>query len=244
MQTNIHLWSYLAHFFLELEMFQANVVEKIKTRILCSVTFSEIRAVCVIMWKIWRSQTGHRWQYGACAVHSGKLRLRHTLKIWDTVLFHGNSGYSKAPQNYVIRTLGLFLFLNRDMTFRLTPLYKVPLTKDLSSYLKRWLAQCVFTTVLLHSVYLLQCCCTVCIYYSAVAQCVFTTVLLYSYFISPIRKWEQTRAEMRNAEQNFVITYLQYLLTCVRTYLGLVSYGSAIKDNMKGCIRVMKQGSP
>ena len=46
---------------------------------------------------------------------------------------------------------------------------------------------------------------------------------------------------MRNEEQNFVIAYL---LTYLLTYLGLVSYGSAIIDNMKGCIRVMQQGSP
>ena len=39
MKTNKHFWSYLAHFFLEWEMFQTNVVEKIKTHILCSVTF-------------------------------------------------------------------------------------------------------------------------------------------------------------------------------------------------------------
>ena len=37
MTTNIHYWSYLAHFFLEWEMFQSNVVEKIKTHILFSV---------------------------------------------------------------------------------------------------------------------------------------------------------------------------------------------------------------
>ena len=37
-KTNIHFWSYLAQFFLEWEMFQTNVVEKLKTRILCSVT--------------------------------------------------------------------------------------------------------------------------------------------------------------------------------------------------------------
>ena len=35
---NMHLWLYFAHFFLEWEMFQAEVVEKIKTQILCSVT--------------------------------------------------------------------------------------------------------------------------------------------------------------------------------------------------------------
>ena len=40
MTTDIHFWSYLAQFFLESEMFQTKVVEKIKTHILCSVTFS------------------------------------------------------------------------------------------------------------------------------------------------------------------------------------------------------------
>ena len=37
MQTDIHLWSYLAQFFLEWETFQTKVVEKIKRHILCSV---------------------------------------------------------------------------------------------------------------------------------------------------------------------------------------------------------------
>ena len=41
-----HLWQYLAEFILEWEMFQIKVVEKIKTHILFSVTFSfEDRAV-------------------------------------------------------------------------------------------------------------------------------------------------------------------------------------------------------
>ena len=31
MKTNIYFWSYLAHFFLECEMLQTNVVEKINT---------------------------------------------------------------------------------------------------------------------------------------------------------------------------------------------------------------------
>ena len=51
MKTYVHLWQYLAQFFLEWEMFQTEVLEKIKTRILCSVKFSENRAVYEIMWK-------------------------------------------------------------------------------------------------------------------------------------------------------------------------------------------------
>ena len=38
-------WSYLAQFFLEWKMFQAKVVEKIKTHIVCSITPPENRAV-------------------------------------------------------------------------------------------------------------------------------------------------------------------------------------------------------
>jgi hypothetical protein len=39
MKTNIHFRSYLAHSFLEWEMFLPNIVEKLETRILCSITF-------------------------------------------------------------------------------------------------------------------------------------------------------------------------------------------------------------
>ena len=39
MKTNIHL-SYLAHFFLDSEMFLIKIVQKIKTHILCSKMFS------------------------------------------------------------------------------------------------------------------------------------------------------------------------------------------------------------
>jgi len=38
-KTSWHLWSYPAQFFLEWEMFQTKVVEKIKTHILCFVIF-------------------------------------------------------------------------------------------------------------------------------------------------------------------------------------------------------------
>jgi hypothetical protein len=38
MKTNINVWSYVAYFFLEWEMFQTKVVEKIKTQFLCSVS--------------------------------------------------------------------------------------------------------------------------------------------------------------------------------------------------------------
>jgi hypothetical protein len=52
MKTSVNL--YLKEFFLGCEMFQTKVVEKIKTHILGSITFSG---------KIWYSQTSHRRQH-------------------------------------------------------------------------------------------------------------------------------------------------------------------------------------
>jgi hypothetical protein len=46
MKNNIHFWSYLAHFFLEWEMFQKELVEKIKTQILCLI--SVFRKLCLL----------------------------------------------------------------------------------------------------------------------------------------------------------------------------------------------------
>jgi hypothetical protein len=67
MKTHINFRSYLAQTFLGWEIFEINVVEKIKTRILCSKCFSENRAVYDIMWRNIVEPVGHRWQYGACA---------------------------------------------------------------------------------------------------------------------------------------------------------------------------------
>jgi hypothetical protein len=50
MKTNIHFLTYLTHLFLEVEMFQTKVVEKIKTHIMCSVTFFKNRAAYDIIW--------------------------------------------------------------------------------------------------------------------------------------------------------------------------------------------------
>jgi hypothetical protein len=51
MKTNIQFWSYLTQFFLEWEIFQTEVVQKIKTRILCSITFFFNHAIFEIMWE-------------------------------------------------------------------------------------------------------------------------------------------------------------------------------------------------
>jgi hypothetical protein len=59
MKTDVHLWQFLAEFFLELEVFQIKVVEKIRTHILCPVLFPENSAVCDLQWKNWARQAKH-----------------------------------------------------------------------------------------------------------------------------------------------------------------------------------------
>jgi hypothetical protein len=62
-------------------MFQTKVVQKIKTHILCSVTFfSENRTVYEKMWKNTVERgAGHRWQYGACALYAGLLTVETNI---------------------------------------------------------------------------------------------------------------------------------------------------------------------
>ena len=50
MKTNIQLWSYLAKFFLEREIFQTKVIEKIEIHIFLITLFFENRAVYEMMW--------------------------------------------------------------------------------------------------------------------------------------------------------------------------------------------------
>jgi hypothetical protein len=74
MKTFTHLWQYLAEFFLEWEIFQIKVVEKIKTHILCSETFFfENRVVREIMSKnvVEPERPQIPSKYGAYALNAG-----------------------------------------------------------------------------------------------------------------------------------------------------------------------------
>jgi hypothetical protein len=51
MKIYVNLWKYFARFFLEWEIFQIKVVEKIKTHILCTTPFLEYRVLYELMWK-------------------------------------------------------------------------------------------------------------------------------------------------------------------------------------------------
>ena len=108
MKTTTYFLSYLAEFFLELEMFQTKISQKIKTYILCSVYFffSENRAVYEIIWKtivepdrpqmtIWRMRISF-WIPNATNIHSEYVIL---------IDFYCNNGCTNSPQRYFIRTL-------------------------------------------------------------------------------------------------------------------------------------------
>jgi len=105
MKTNIHFLSYLAKLFLEWEMFQKETVQKIKTHVLCSVTF--FRKSCRL-WenlekKILYGGSDHKWQHGARALHAGYLRLQTKHSEYVIII-----GFSTATM--VARTLLIVKF--------------------------------------------------------------------------------------------------------------------------------------
>jgi hypothetical protein len=84
MKTNMHLWLYLAQFFLEWEMFQTKVVEKIKAHILCWINFFPIHcAVYEIIWKnvvqLDRPQLTVWGMHFACWIPKATHTHTHTL---------------------------------------------------------------------------------------------------------------------------------------------------------------------
>ena len=84
MQTDIHFW-YLAHFCLESEMFQTKAVQKIKTHILCSVTFS--RKSCSLWDNVEKycragQTTDGNMAHAHCMLDT--KRYTHTLRICNT----------------------------------------------------------------------------------------------------------------------------------------------------------------
>jgi hypothetical protein len=89
-------------------MFHTKVVQKIKTHILCSVTFFfENRTVYGIMENI--VERG-RPEMAICALQAGYLRLQtHAHNIRYILLFHGNNGYANAPQWCVYRHIACLL---------------------------------------------------------------------------------------------------------------------------------------
>jgi hypothetical protein len=57
--------------------------ERIKTNLMFYNFCFEFRE---IMGKIWKSRTRHRWQYGACALHAGYLRVQTNTSEYVTLI--------------------------------------------------------------------------------------------------------------------------------------------------------------
>jgi len=64
-------------------MSQTQFVDEIKKHVLCSITaFPKSCRLRDNVEEISYSRAGHRWQFGACALHAGYIRLqKHTLRI-------------------------------------------------------------------------------------------------------------------------------------------------------------------
>ena len=74
-------------FLLRMRNVSEKVVQKFKTHILCKISFFfENLAVYEIMWKILSRRADHQWQYGACALYGGYLRLQ-TLSEYNSYCF-------------------------------------------------------------------------------------------------------------------------------------------------------------
>jgi hypothetical protein len=123
MKTNIHFWSYLAPFFLERKMFQTKIVQKIKTHILCSVTFFFFRKLCRLWDNVEKYCTaGHAtWQYGACALRAGYQRLQvHTLRLYNTHCFSPTTMVARKRLNVTLYVYCMSCF-SMDSLVTFTP---------------------------------------------------------------------------------------------------------------------------
>jgi hypothetical protein len=105
MKTCVHLWLYIAELFLELQMFQIKIVEEMKSHILCPVSFFPQKSR-----RLWDNveKYGRTGQATECNIIRRMRFARwitktaiHTGNMQYLLLFHGNRGYTNAPQFYV-----------------------------------------------------------------------------------------------------------------------------------------------
>jgi hypothetical protein len=103
------------------KMFETEVAEKIKTHILYSIMgfFSRNLATYVTMLKILKGRISRGWQYGACTLYVGYLRLQtHTQNMQSLLLFHFNNGFRNAHHCWFIRKL--FVLFRIIVSLRMT----------------------------------------------------------------------------------------------------------------------------
>jgi hypothetical protein len=104
MKTYLHFRSYLAEFFLERDMFQAKVLDKIKTHPVCWVPFSRKSS------RLWDDvgnyygHTGHRWQYNKphvlCMLDI--YGYRHTFIVFYSYCFPTSTMVTRTRLNITL----------------------------------------------------------------------------------------------------------------------------------------------
>ena len=110
LQMNVHLWWYLAQFFLEWEMFGIKVVEKSQYIPSPPPQPLDNRASYEIMRKNIVEAGRQQVTTWRMRLPAGYLRLHtHTQKMESLLPFHCNSGYTNTPQCYIICTLPVLL---------------------------------------------------------------------------------------------------------------------------------------
>jgi len=93
---------------LKIKNVSANVVKEIKTHILCSLTFSEYRAVYEVMWKDTVVRGKARDYYMAhahCILYNKGDTQTHNMSY--LLIFHCNNCCNNPHEYYVIRTLSV-----------------------------------------------------------------------------------------------------------------------------------------
>jgi hypothetical protein len=87
MKTTTHLWSYLAQFFLEWEMFLTKIVEKIKINILCEITLKKSRRLWdnVEKYRIAGQATDGNTAHAHCMLDN--YGYKHTIRICNAYGF-------------------------------------------------------------------------------------------------------------------------------------------------------------
>jgi len=114
----MYFWSYLAHFFLEWEMFQTKFVEKIKTHILCSMTFFfENCAVYEIMWKKY-CRAGQAADDNMAHAHCmlDTYGYKYTIRICNSYCFSTAKMVLRIHIS-VTRTLSVFFLASGNFKF-------------------------------------------------------------------------------------------------------------------------------
>jgi len=94
------------------KFFRQNCTENGSTHFRFRNFFTKNRSVYEIMWKnvLW-SWEDHRWQYGACALYSGYLRLQtHTLNMKHLLLFQCNNTRPRLTVTLSVQYIACLVF--------------------------------------------------------------------------------------------------------------------------------------